>query len=236
VENELTALRTRYDEDDTEEPKLLTLEEEVLHLKQRIQTIPFIDTFDLRYNHRIKQPKPTTQAAMFCLMDVSGSMDQKRKDLAKRFFILLYLFLTRTYERIQLVFIRHHTTAKEVNEDDFFYSRETGGTVVSSALQLTAQIMRERYPSAEWNLYIAQASDGDNWEGDSPICRDLLLEQIMPFVQYFAYVEITPDRHQTLWREYETIKNSYPSFAMQKIEGLESIYPVFRELFKKSPA
>lgn len=236
AENELTSLRTGYDEDDTKKPDVRLLEEEVLHLKQRIQTIPFIDTFDLRYNHHIKQPKPTTQAAMFCLMDVSGSMDQKRKDIAKRFFILLYLFLTRTYERIQLVFIRHHTTAKEVNEDDFFYSRETGGTVVSSALQLTAQIMRERYPSTEWNLYIAQASDGDNWEGDSPTCRDMLLDQIMPFVQYFAYVEITPDRHQTLWREYETVKNSYRSFAMQKIDGLESIYPVFRELFKKSPA
>jgi len=72
---------------------------------------------------------------MFCLMDVSGSMDESRKDLAKRFFMLLYLFLKRNYDRIDVVFIRHHTVAKEVNEEDFFHSRESGGTVVSSALK-----------------------------------------------------------------------------------------------------
>lgn len=235
AEGELTTLRTTRD-DDTDNPGVLDLEEEILQLKQRIRTIPFIDTFDLRYNHRIKQPKPTTQAVMFCVMDVSGSMDQKRKDIAKRFFILLYLFLTRTYDRIQLVFIRHHTTAKEVNEDDFFFSRETGGTVVSSALELVVEIMHERYPTSEWNIYVAQASDGDNWEGDSPLCRDLLIDKIMHFVQYFAYVEITPDRHQSLWREYETVKAAHRNFAIQKIEGLSNIYPVFRELFRKQPA
>ena len=73
---------------------------------------------------------------MFCVMDVSGSMDEAKKDIAKRFFILLYIFLTKNYENIELVFIRHHTSAKEVNEEEFFYSRETGGTVVSSALEL----------------------------------------------------------------------------------------------------
>ena len=104
---------------------------------------------------------------MFCLMDVSGSMDEERKDIAKRFFILLYLFLTRNYERIEVVFIRHHTIAKEVDEDEFFHSRESGGTVVSSALKLMQEIIRERYPLTEWNIYAAQASDGDNWDDDS---------------------------------------------------------------------
>ena len=233
AENELIALQTSHEDTNGDKPGVFALEEEILQLQQRIRTIPFIDTFDLRYNHRIKQPKPSTQAVIFCLMDVSGSMDQKRKDIAKRFFILLYLFLTRTYEHIQLVFVRHHTTAKEVNEEEFFYSRETGGTVVSSALELMIEIMHDRFPSSEWNIYVAQASDGDNWEGDSPICHDLLAEKIMPFLQYFAYVEITPDRHQSLWREYEKVLTIYSNFAIQKIEGLSDIYPVFRELFKK---
>ena len=78
---------------------------------------------------------------MFCLMDVSGSMDEARKDLAKRFFILLYLFLTRHYEKIDVVFIRHHTQAQEVDEENFFHARETGGTVVSSALVLMDEII-----------------------------------------------------------------------------------------------
>ena len=233
MEGELSALHSAYTDDDQTDSRIAILEDEIQQLKKRIETIPFIDTFDLRYNHRIKQPKPSTQAVMFCLMDVSGSMHQKRKDIAKRFFILLYLFLTRTYERIQLVFIRHHTTAKEVDENDFFYSRETGGTVVSSALHLMNEIVQERYPSNEWNIYAAQASDGDNWEGDSPLCRELLMTKILPFVQYFAYVEITPDKHQTLWREYEQVLGSTDNFAMQEIDGVSSIYPVFRELFRK---
>lgn len=232
AQEELSGLRVDTEEYD-ENPRVTFLEDEVRTLRQRIDSIPFIDTFDLRYNYRVKQPKPSTQAVMFCLMDVSGSMHQKRKDIAKRFFILLYLFLTRTYEHIELVFIRHHTTAKEVDENDFFYSRETGGTVVSSALKLMEEIVQERYPSNAWNIYAAQASDGDNWEGDSPYCRETLANKILPFVQYFAYVEITPDRHQTLWREYERVKATSDNFAMQEIDDVASIYPVFRELFRK---
>jgi uncharacterized sporulation protein YeaH/YhbH (DUF444 family) len=234
VSAELTALQPAPDEAD-EEPasRRLELEEEIHHLRQRIESIPFIDTFDLRYNNRIKQPRPTTQAVMFCLMDVSGSMDQERKDIAKRFFILLYLFLTRNYERIEVVFIRHHTTAKEVDEDEFFHSRESGGTVVSSALKLMHDIIRERYPLTEWNLYAAQASDGDNWDDDSSTCRDLLTSKILPCLQYFAYVEITPDAHQTLWQEYQRVADAYGNFAMRQIDAPSDIYPVFRELFRK---
>ena len=195
--------------------------------------MPFIDNFDLRYANRVKQAQPTTQAVMFCVMDVSGSMDRARKDLAKRFFTLLYLFLKRNYEKIEVVFIRHHTVAKEVDEQEFFYSRETGGTVVSSALQLMGDIMAERYPVSSWNLYVAQASDGDNWHHDSPACRDILLQRIMPYVRYYSYIEITPDRHQSLWEAYEEVRETHPHFAMRQIDGLADIYPVFRDLFKR---
>ncbi|BCB27872.1 UPF0229 protein [Sulfurimicrobium lacus] len=225
-------LKTAPDND----PQVVELEQEIARLKEKIQSVPFIDTFDLRFNNRIPQPKRTTQAVMFCLMDVSGSMDQVRKDIAKRFFILLYLFLTRAYDKIQLVFIRHHTVAMEVDEDDFFHSRESGGTVVSSALELMDEIIRERYPTSDWNIYAAQASDGDNWTDDSPICRDLLMSRIMPYVQYFAYIEITADQHQSLWMEYQNVQAAYDNFAMQQIETPADIYPVFRELFKKRVA
>ena len=147
---------------------LQELQKQIEHLKKKIQTVPFIDTIDLRYNHRIRVPSPSTQAVMFCVMDVSGSMDEAKKDIAKRFFILLYMFLTKNYDKIELVFIRHHTSAKEVNEEEFFYSRETGGTVVSSALELLNTIIEARYPPQAWNIYVAQASDGDNWNADSP--------------------------------------------------------------------
>ncbi len=213
--------------------RVQALVEEIEHLRARARAVPFIDTFDLRYVNRTKQPQPSTQAVMFCIMDVSGSMDRARKDLAKRFFTLLYLFLKRNYEKIEVVFIRHHTIAKEVDEQEFFYSRETGGTVVSSALTLMSEIITARYPLSAWNIYAAQASDGDNWHHDSPACKDILLKQIMPFVRYFAYIEITPDRHQSLWEAYEDVCETHSNFAMQQIDGAADIYPVFRELFKR---
>ena len=225
-------LETRPEDD----PEIIRLKDEIGILRAKIEAIPFIDSFDLRYNNRIKIPKPTTQAVMFCIMDVSGSMDEGKKATAKRFFMLLYLFLTRTYEHIEVVFIRHHTVAKEVNEEDFFHSRESGGTVVSSAIELMKEILHQRYLNGAWNVYGAQASDGDNWENDSPHCRELLSTAILPFLQYFAYIEITPGEPQNLWREYEKLVGAHANFAMQHIEGLPDIYPVFRELFKKKLA
>jgi uncharacterized sporulation protein YeaH/YhbH (DUF444 family) len=222
-------LRTTFEDDH----RVLALRKEIRHLRTRLMAIPFLDPIDLRYSNRIKVPKPSSQAVMFCIMDVSGSMDQAKKDAAKRFFILLYLFLTRAYEKIEVVFIRHHTQATEVDENEFFNSRESGGTVVSSALHLLGKIMHERYSSNDWNIYVAQASDGDNWDNDSRTCRELLINTIMPAVQYYAYVEITDGEPQNLWEEYATIPDTHPHFAMQKIESPADIYPVFRELFKK---
>jgi hypothetical protein len=215
--------------------RIQALRKEVHHLRAKLWGIPFLDPIDLRYSNRIKVPKPSSQAVMFCVMDVSGSMDQAKKDAAKRFFILLYLFLERAYEKIEVVFIRHHTQATEVSEDEFFNSRESGGTVVSSALYLMEKIINERYARGDWNVYVAQASDGDNWDNDSVTCRELLVNKIMPLVQYYAYVEITDGEPQNLWHEYTQIPDFHPHFAMQKIESPADIYPVFRELFKKQP-
>jgi uncharacterized sporulation protein YeaH/YhbH (DUF444 family) len=218
---------------DPDESQVLELQRELELLRKKIKRVPFIDTIDLRYNYRVKIPAPSTQAVMFCVMDVSGSMDEAKKDIAKRFFILLYMFLTKNYEKIELVFIRHHTSAKEVNEEEFFYSRETGGTVVSSALELLHTIIEERYPPEAWNIYVAQASDGDNWNADSPYCQELLQDKIMPLLQYFAYIEIMPRHHQSLWEVYQLVKEQYSNFAMENIDTVADIYPVFRELFKR---
>ncbi|MCM2330552.1 MAG: YeaH/YhbH family protein [Pseudomonas sagittaria] len=239
--NHLRELKAELERLKHEEPdnfgEIREVEEQIAGLRARIERLPFLDTFDLKYNLLVKQPNPTSKAVMFCLMDVSGSMTQATKDIAKRFFILLYLFLKRSYDKIEVVFIRHHTSAKEVDEQEFFYSRETGGTIVSSALKLMQEVLAERYPVNEWNIYAAQASDGDNWNDDSPVCRDILMRQIMPFVQYFSYVEITPREHQALWHEYEQVSEAFPdSFAQQQIVSAADIYPVFRELFQRRVA
>jgi uncharacterized sporulation protein YeaH/YhbH (DUF444 family) len=212
--------------------EILALQQDIEALRLRLGRIPYLDPIDLRYRSRVRVPQPTSKAVMFCLMDVSGSMDESRKELSKRFFILLYLFLTRHYERIDLVFIRHHTQAQEVNEHDFFHATETGGTVVSSALVLMEEIARARYPSSEWNIYGAQASDGDNWHHDSGRCRELLADKILPLWRYFAYVQVA-EEEQNLWDEYSQLLPWFAHFAMRKVSDPSEIYPVFRDLFKK---
>ncbi|MBS0436668.1 MAG: YeaH/YhbH family protein [Proteobacteria bacterium] len=211
------------------------LEREIAELRARLERIPYLDPIDLRYRSRVRVPVPTSKAVMFCLMDVSGSMDEARKDLAKRFFILLYLFLTRHYEKIDIVFIRHHTQAQEVDEHNFFHATETGGTVVSSALVLMDEIARARYPTSEWNIYGAQASDGDNWHHDSGRCRELLADRILPLCRYFAYVQVA-EEEQNLWDEYSALAAENKVFAIRKVTEANQIYPVFRDLFKKEGA
>jgi len=216
------------------DPEVQRVRLEIQALRRRMDAVPFIDSFDLRYNNHVRVPQPTTQAVMFCLMDISGSMDEQKKNIAKRFFTLLYLFLNRTYEHIEVVFIRHHTVAEEVDEENFFHSRETGGTVVSSALKLMSRVIETRYAGGLWNVYGAQASDGDNWLEDSALCYHLLHEQILDLTQFFAYIEIAEDTPQNLWEEYQKVQAAHQGvFAMRRIKAVTDIYPVFHDLFKK---
>ena len=235
-QRELQALQDELDallaQDDGTSEAVAQLQCKIHQLRERIGKVPYLDPIDLRFRARARVPVPTGQAVMCCVMDVSGSMDQARKDLAKRFFILLYLFLTRHYDKIDIVFIRHHTQAAEVNEDQFFHSTESGGTVVSSALVLLEQIIRARYPLEDWNIYVAQASDGDNFSNDSGNCRNLLAEKILPLVRYFAYVQVA-EEEQNLWDEYSQLLPWFAHFAMRKVSDPSEIYPVFRDLFKK---
>jgi hypothetical protein len=234
---ELRRLERLYEEREKQDApgtELAKLKEEIDELRVRLKRVPWLDPFDLRYRNRVREPLPTSKAVMFCLMDVSGSMDEARKDLAKRFFILLYLFLSRHYEKTDVVFIRHHTQAAEVTEDEFFHATESGGTVVSSALTLMHEIIRERYSGSEWNIYGAQASDGDNWQQDSSKCRELLEAKLLPLCRYFAYVQVA-DEDQNLWEEYTRVRDGNANFAMQKIVTPAQIFPVFRDLFKKNP-
>lgn len=235
LEAELAEIDPPKDEAETQAAS--ALREKIELLRNKIRRVPWLDDFDVKYNLHVKQPVPRSRAVMFCVMDVSGSMDQATKDVAKRFFLLLYLFLQRNYDKTEVVFIRHHTSAKEVDEQEFFYSRETGGTIVSSALNCMDEIIRDRYPPSEWNIYGAQASDGDNWNDDSSQCYKILTESIMPAVQYYSYIEITPRDHQALWHAYEQVQKDFPdTFAMRQLITAADIYPVFRDLFQKKAA
>jgi len=213
--------------------------EELAHLERRRGIHPFIDEPDLRYRNRVLRPEPIARAAMFCLMDVSASMDEDKKDLAKRFFTLLYLFLTRKYDEVELVFIRHTDDAEEVDEDTFFHDPRSGGTVVYSALELADQIRGERYAHG-WNVYAAQASDGDAFGADPARSARFLREKLLPATRYYTYLELAgphdSERPSALWAEYERLSEPGGTFAMRRASERSQIYPVFRELFRKEAA
>ena len=222
--------------------RLAALQAELDAALRRLRRVPWVDPVDLRYRRFTQTPKPSSRAVMFCLMDVSGSMTEQMKDLAKRFFLLLHVFLERRYKRVDLVFIRHTETAEEVDEQTFFTDPRTGGTVVSTALAELIRIQRERYPAESWNIYAAQASDGDNYGSDTARAVQLLENDVLPAAQYFAYIEVAASgaiiRGQSdLWRGYESLSGRVPHLAMRRVAERRDIFPVFRDLFaRRAPA
>ena len=213
---------------------------EIAALKSKLRRIPFIDPIDIRFRRFETVPKPVAQAVMFCLMDVSGSMTEHMKDLAKRFYMLLYVFLKRRYRHVEIVFIRHTDRAEEVDEDTFFHGPASGGTLVSSALEAMHEIVRSRFRPADWNIYAAQASDGDNSIADGEVAGRLLTDKILPVSQFFAYLEVGEAANYTfdmpdsaLWTLYERLRNDGAPLSMRKVSERGEIFPVFHDLFQR---
>ena len=222
-------------QEDADEMKRLTVL--VNDARKRMQSVPFLDPVDLRYNRFEQTPKPTTQAVMFCLMDTSASMTESLKDLAKRFFMLLHLFLTRHYRSVELVFIRHTYTASEVDEETFFHGRESGGTVVSSALEEMLRIVRQRYPVQDWNIYAAQASDGHNFDHDMPRTLTLLDQEILDLCQYYAYIEVADQEFcdtSSLWEGYSHLE-SHSQFARAQVTDPTRDLSCFSQTVRQQP-
>jgi len=243
-EKQLQDLMDQLDQLDELDPLRPQLEQQIQALTSKVRSVSYVDPIDLRYNVFNKRRVPSTSAVMICIMDVSGSMDEHKKDLAKRFFMLLYLFLQKKYENVHVEFVRHHTEASRVDEHTFFYDKLTGGTIVSSALELTKEQILPEYDSHTHNIYICQVSDGDNWEDDNPKCRQILLDDLLPAVQYMAYIEITDSKfaeeypllnyyNSRLFNTYQTVHHNNPKLQIAKVATANDIYKVFRNLFEK---
>lgn len=242
-EKRIAELEQQIAESEEGEQKRALLEE-LETLQRKVRAVSYVDPIDLRYNVFNKKQTPSTTAVMICIMDVSGSMDEHKKDVAKRFFMLLYLFLQKKYQQVIIEFVRHHTEAERVSEETFFYDRLSGGTMVSSALELTGEIITQDYDPNSYNLYVCQASDGDNYDSDNHKCRDLLMNTLLPLVQYMAYIEIGDPRDiehypllhysQTrLYNTYQTVSNQNSRLQCAKVWDSRDIYSVFRNLFEK---
>ncbi len=236
IEQLLAEILEEEEKPEPDQERIEQLRRRLRHIEHLRRVVAYIDPLDLKYNRFERRPKPKTQAVMFCLMDVSASMTEQLKDLAKRFFMLLHLFLSRHYNEVDIVFIRHTTVAQEVDEETFFRDTTTGGTVISTAMQEMLRVVKERYPVDDWNIYTAQASDGHNFDDDMDECMALLDREILPICQYFAYIEVSQEEYRAsypsvVWSGYEEIAATHPHFAMRKASAPSEIYPVFRDLF-----
>lgn len=245
VEEEIALLTSQGVDTIELEERRAALEKELEVLKRRLDAVPFLDPIDLKYNHWSKVSIPTTQAVIFRVMDVSGSMTEHMKEMSKTFFILLQLFLEKHYTHIEIVNIKYHSVASETDEKDFFYGTETGGTVTSKALQLVYDLMQERYPTSLWNAYVAHSSDGDNFGYDNSEV-ERLLKTLMPMLQYYAYVQINSEMAaawrghihdpDNMWDLFETAKNHHRNLDCALVEEAKDVYPVFIKLFERKPS
>lgn len=225
-----------------EEDALKRVQAEIEVLKRRIKAIPFLDPLDLKYNNWTRNPIPKVQAVMVCVMDVSGSMDERKKELAKTFYLLLYLFLMQEYETIEIVYITYHTRAQVVDEQNFYYGHETGGTVTSRGLELALETIMQKYNPALWNIYLAHSSDGDNFGHDNQLVHDLVVDKLLPILQYYAYVQINPDSQEhmsfsdadeSLWSVFNPLSKKHKHLSTALITTESEVYPVFIKLFER---
>jgi sporulation protein YhbH len=191
---------------------------------------------DLKYKHIDYKSRENSNAIIFFMMDVSGSMSKAKRFKARSFFFLLYHFLRSKYENVEIVFISHTIEAKEVSEDNFFKESTTGGTIISSALEKCLDIVDKRYHTDSWNIYAFHCSDGDNWptDNDKAVKLSLKLSQIC---QLYCYIQIAAAANETFWSTggmagvYEKIKSS--KFKIISIEKSEDVWREFKRIFRQ---
>jgi hypothetical protein len=214
-----------------------------------------LDTFekvDLRYKKKEAKPLHTIESVLIMIMDISGSMGEVEKTIARRWFALLYAFIKRRYSSTDLIFIAHTDEAMEMSEDDFFSTRINGGTKVSPALALANKLITERYDPTQTNIYVSHASDGDNWENDNDAVIDELMKAngLLGKIQLFSYIEVGKQggnygffnlsavnsrRLSNLWDAYDHCRLRQPvgKMNLSVIETPEDCYQVFKNVFKK---
>lgn len=189
---------------------------------------------DLKYKHIEVTKKNVTNAVIFFIMDVSGSMTKSKKFKARSFFFLLYQFIRYRYDKTEIVFISHTTEAKETNENEFFGRGSSGGTFISSGLEKAIEIMESRYPPSSWNLYTFHCSDGDNWGEDNDRAMELS-KKIIDLCQLYSFVEITEGiKGSSGWGDpmsklYKKLVSN--KFKVVEISGKDDIWPEFKKLF-----
>lgn len=238
MQDEIVSLKTHFnDASPADQARILEIEDNIEDLNKRIGRVPrWVPSADLKFRNRVAKPVPTSKAVVFCPMDVSVSMTEDRKRNAKVFYFLLEHFLKKYYEHVELVYIRHTDTADEVSEEEFYHGTVSGSTLVSSALEKINEIRAARYPTSEWNIYIAQATDGDSFDKDPQNCAQMIAK-MLPEIQGLFYTEIQNGQPSSLWRAYAPVQQRFKDrFWMGQIKSEKDIWPIFSKFFEKKDA
>lgn len=203
-----------------------------IHLTNKIDRFPFNED-DLRYYRIKKTQKKDFNAVIICIMDISGSMDNTKKYLARSFFFVLSRFIKMKYSNVEIVFISHTTTAKVVNENEFFHRAESGGTYISSGYKKALEIIDERFNPACWNIYTFYVSDGDNWSEDNEKAVEAA-KDLCNVCNMLGYAEIMPAYYSASIKNRLVKEITKKNFAAVTIEKSQDLWPALKEMLKKS--
>jgi hypothetical protein len=218
---------------------MATLAERIEELRRKIGATPFFEELDLRFVHRERQQVKKAEAAFFMLMDVSGSMDEERKRIARKMFTLQYVFIKRTYPDTDIVFISHTNTPLEVTETDFFTSTRSGGTSISPAYTMAHDLINKRYDPNLTNIYLSHASDSDNWDTDNLLVeKELVGSGLLPKLRHMVYFHCGFGSNQYGARAFMVLlkgiaNKSNNKLTVASIEDEGAVFTVFKAVYRK---
>lgn len=216
--------------------RLKVINAHISELKERIRSITLFENIDLRYRKHERVQVKASDAVLIMIMDISGSMDEDKKRMARKFFSLQYAFIKRKYPQTDLIFIAHTDEPHEMTEEEFFTTRLSGGTIVSPAWALAHQIIKERYDATQTNIYISYAGDGDNWDSDnSDVVKEI--NTLLPKLRHAVYVQVGLSFAAnfgggvSLWAVMSTIAESNKKLGLIKIESENEVFDAFKSLY-----
>ncbi|MBT9137505.1 MAG: hypothetical protein DDT31_00036 [Syntrophomonadaceae bacterium] len=244
LDNTLTSNPLDTDANTRMKEVLVRIEE----LRTKMTAVPLFEKVDLRYRKTVREQVKSAEAVLIMVMDVSGSMDEEKKRIARKFFTLQYAFIERKYPNTDLIFIIHTDTPKEVNEEEFFTTRQSGGTTVSPALKMALDIISARYDADQTNIYLSYAGDGDNWIPDNKNVLDVFEDQgLLTKLRHSVYLQVgtsyadsDPDLRglqvtagTNLWNTMVSLDKSNAKMHALKIITEDEVFSSFKKVYGK---
>ena len=189
---------------------------------------------DFQYRSWKSVPMPESNAAIIYIMDVSGSMMDEQKEIVRTEAFWIDTWLKSQYDGVDCRYVIHDAVAKEVDEETFYHTRESGGTRISSAFKVCSQLIKSHYPPSDWNIYVFQFSDGDNWGEDNTECIKMLTEDILPHCNLYAYGQVeSPYGSGDFLRELKRLGDKHENLVLSEIPSKDAIYDSIKKFLGK---